>query len=294
MHPHTFYSTLFSHERRDEIFVIMSFAPEFDDRWHRVIEPMIREDLGLKPKRVDYNNSGESIVHDILDGIAHARLVLADITSSPMKDGYGNEWPQRNGNVMWELGISHVMRLPDEVLVIRSDNDPSIFDLTQFRAFQYNPRDVVVARRFLQDLVTDRIKAVEQAATDHVRRCVRALDYSGWQVLSEALHHGGVEPPVIRTMGDVMGNMSRIPAIARLLEMGLLTTLYVTLTPELMQAHDLPAERLMRYNVTRLGRAVLGEAARKMGALKPDIQPLMQQIADEVGGQRPPPTNADQ
>src|SRR5262249_20798391 len=76
LHPHTFYSTLFEHQKRNEVFVIMSFAPEFDDRWVRVIEPCIREDLGLKANRVDYNCSGESIIHDILDGIAHARLVL--------------------------------------------------------------------------------------------------------------------------------------------------------------------------------------------------------------------------
>src|SRR5689334_10021836 len=125
MHPHTFYSSLFEHEKRAEVFVIMSFAPEFDDRWLRVIQPFIRQDLRLTPNRVDYNVSGESIVHDILDGIAHAKLVLADITSSPMRDAQDQIWPQRNGNVMWELGIAHVMRLPDEVVVIRSDNDPS-------------------------------------------------------------------------------------------------------------------------------------------------------------------------
>src|SRR5262249_37251083 len=154
--------TLFEHEKRDEVFVIMSFAPEFDDRWVRVIEPCIREDLGLKANRVDDNKSGESIVKDILDGIAHAKLVLADITSSPMRDHHGHVWPQRNGNVMWELGITHVMRVPDEVVVVRSDNDQSIFDLTQFRAFQYEPLDVLVARRYLAELARDRLRAVEQ------------------------------------------------------------------------------------------------------------------------------------
>ena len=53
------------HQKRDDVFVVMSFAPEFEDRWNRVIEPCIREDLGLMANRVDYNQSGESIVHDI-------------------------------------------------------------------------------------------------------------------------------------------------------------------------------------------------------------------------------------
>ena len=47
MHPHTFYSPLFEHKRRNKVFVIMTFAPEFNDRWLRVIEPCIREELGL-------------------------------------------------------------------------------------------------------------------------------------------------------------------------------------------------------------------------------------------------------
>ena len=145
MHPHTFYSTLFSPSKRDEVFVIMSFAEEFNERWENVITPAVRE-LGLAPERVDYNKSGESVVHDILDGIAHARLVLADITSTTMLDRRGTPWPERNGNVMWELGVAHVMRLPDEVLVIKSDDAETIFDLTQFRAFPYEPSVPAAAR----------------------------------------------------------------------------------------------------------------------------------------------------
>src|ERR1700733_4122698 len=109
MHPHTFYANLFEHQKRDEVFVIMSFAPEFEPRWRDIIEPCIREDLGLTANRVDYSNSGESVIHDILDGLAHAKVVVADITSTEMFDKRGNKWAQRNGNVMWELGIAHVM-----------------------------------------------------------------------------------------------------------------------------------------------------------------------------------------
>jgi len=268
MHPHTFYSTLFDHQKREEIFVIMSFAPEFNDRWSRVIEPCIREDLGLNANRVDYNISGDSIVHDILDGIAHASLVFADITSSAMTDRDGNVWPQRNGNVMWELGIAHVMRVPDEVIVIRSDNDASIFDLTQFRAFSYEPRDVAGSRRMLAAIAQDRIRAVEQAASDHVKRCACSLDLPGWIILSTAGAGQGVTPPVSKTMGQVMGNMATIPAIARLLEMGALSTSFASLTPDVIgMIGDGPAENLMKYQITPFGAAVLRYCLDKMGAL---------------------------
>ncbi|MGD9127196.1 MAG: hypothetical protein PVH19_07430, partial [Planctomycetia bacterium] len=162
MHPNTFYASLFEHDKRDEVFVIMSFASEFNARWENVIRPAIETDLQFTANRVDYNESGESVVHDILDGIAHARIVLADITSVDMFDMNGQKWPQRNGNVMWEVGIAHTMRLPDEVIMVRSDCEESIFDLTQFRAFEYDPSDPPNARNYLCKLIKDRLKSVDQ------------------------------------------------------------------------------------------------------------------------------------
>src|SRR6266545_7578750 len=160
MHPNTFYASLLNRPKRDEVFVIMSFAPEFEDPWTQIIEPAIREDVHLMPNRVDYNRSGESIVHDILDGIAHARLILGDITCTVMRDTRGTAWPQRNGNVMWEVGIAHVTRVPDEVILIRADYEPSIFDLTQFRAFPYDPSNISETRAMIAGLCNDRLRAI--------------------------------------------------------------------------------------------------------------------------------------
>jgi hypothetical protein len=282
MHPHTFYSTLFEPQKRDEVFVIMSFAPEFDERWLRVIEPCIREDLVLKPHRVDYNVSGESILHDILDGIAHARLVLADITSSRMTDASGAVWPQRNGNVMLEVGWAQLMRVPDEVIVIRSDSDPSIFDLTQFRAFQYDPADVAGSRHWLAALAKDRMRAVEQAASDHVSRCASSLDLACMVVLIHAAGDG-ISPPVTKNLGQVVGNMATVPAIARLLEMGALTTSFASTKPDML--HLSPADalnKLLRYRVTPFGMAVYRYCLERLGLLAPAIVPLLQKMSQEL------------
>lgn len=250
MHPSTFYSALFSKEKRDEVFVIMSFAPEFEDAWVRIFEPTIREDLKLKPNRVDYNISGESIIHDILDGIAHARLVLADITCSAMRDARGTVWPQRNGNVMWELGIAHVMRLPDEVIMIRADNEPSIFDLTQFRALSYDPDDVDGARRLLAHLGQDRLNSIDQSKSAYVQRCVQSMDYLSWMILQEADQIGGI------------GYENNIPtnnSIGKLLEMGALVTSFLTATPELVQgATNMSTKDFLKYQISAIGKAILG------------------------------------
>lgn len=283
LHPHTYYSTLFETKKRDEVFVIMSFATEFDARWRDIIEPCIRKDLALKPNRVDYNVSGESVVHDIMDGIAHARLVLADITSTKMTDRHGQSWPQRNGNVMWELGIAHVIRLPDEVIVVRSDRDPNIFDLTQFRAFSFDPQDALEARRIIASIAEDRLRAVELAATEHVRRSAISLDHEAWEVLSEAAAHG-LPPPETRTMGQVMANMNRIPAIARLLEIGALAASFVAVTAESLPAMaNTPSERMLLYKVTPFGVALMRYLADRVGMTKPGVVAALRQMDVAAG-----------
>jgi hypothetical protein len=245
MHPHTFYSTLFAPHKRDEVFVVMSFAPEFDERWLNVIEPAIRSDLKLTPNRVDYNISGESVVHDILDGIAHARLVLADITSSTMTDSRGGLWPQRNGNVMWEVGIAHVMRMPDEVLLVRSDHEKSIFDLTQFRAFTYDPADHHQARRFLVELAADRLRGIEQSKSEYVRRCAESLDPLAMSGLINQV-------PADGTQIVLEPNMLNGMVFPRLFELGLVRAIPSTKLGPNGEATGFVAKAEM----TEIGRAV--------------------------------------
>ena len=263
MHPHTFFSTLFHFDKREEVFVIMSFAPEFNRRWERVIEPAISQELRLRPNRVDDNDSGESVVHDIMDGIAHSRVVLADISSSTMSDRRGQTWPQRNGNVMWELGIAHVMRLPDEVIVVRSDDDPSIFDLTQFRAFQYDPEgDEEEARRILVSLVRDRMRSIDQSRSDYVRRCAGALDPGGIGFLFNAAPLSRAPFPIEATMGNAL-------IYPRLFELGILKSSISSQRPE-----GWGPPKLVTYaTVTPLGYEVIRVLSAQLGLPSPFDDP---------------------
>jgi hypothetical protein len=259
MHPHTFYSTLFTHEKRDEVFVIMSFADEFQDRWIEVIEPTVREGLGLKANRVDYNLSGESIVHDMIDGIAHARLVLADITSTKMRDALGANRPQRNGNVMWELGIAHTMRMPDEVLVVRSDNDPSIFDLTQFRAFSYDPTCVADAKAMLHTLAADRLRSVDQMKSDYVKRCAEALDPGSMDFLGSV--------PLTGESFAIDVNLMNAIRYPRLFELGILRTVSMGIesNPSIGLQRATP-----KATITPLGKDVVRLLLSRLG-LHPNV-----------------------
>lgn len=285
MHPNTFYASLLNRPKRNEVFVIMSFAPEFESTWTQIIKPAIQVDANLTPNRVDSSQSGESIVHDILDGIANARLVLGDITCTVMRDRRGKTWPQRNGNVMWEVGIAHVARVPDEVILIRADDEESIFDLTQFRAFYYNPSNIAESRAMVANLCKDRLRAVEQFQNDYVVRLASELDYHSWLVLLKAAQHKYYKPPVVRTTEDAMRNISVQPALARLLQMGALQTAYAQITPEYIKTQaSAPYEETMRYDITPLGSAIVNLILAQSGVLKPEMISLLQEMQQCVGG----------
>ena len=232
MHPNTFKSNLVSAELRDEVFVVMSFAAEFNERWEKVIQPAIAE-IGFTANRVDYNQSGESIVHDILDGIAHARLVVGDITSVQMSDAAGAVWPQRNGNVMWEIGIAHSMRLPDEVLLIRTDSERSIFDLTQFRAFTYDTTDFDDTKHWLIELMTDRLRAVDQTKSSLVAQAVSSIDSLGIHFL--------LTVPLDDREFTIKPNMTNGLMTPRLFDLGIICLLYTSPSPRDKRQSRMPS-----------------------------------------------------
>jgi hypothetical protein len=132
MHPQTYLKTFWRLELRSQVFVAMSFAPQYESRFKNVITPAIHslivDGRRLEPYRVDISKSGDSILTDISDGIAHCRLVLADV-SSVGRDAVTGQ-PYRNGNVMYEVGIALACRQPSEILLLRDDHDKFLFDVS--------------------------------------------------------------------------------------------------------------------------------------------------------------------
>jgi hypothetical protein len=84
----------------------MSFEKRYENRFNEIIAPAIEsievEGEKLKPFRVDLSKTGDSILTEIMDGIAHSRFFLADVSSSGR--------PYRNGNVMYEVGLALACR----------------------------------------------------------------------------------------------------------------------------------------------------------------------------------------
>ena len=120
MFPNAYLKSLWQMSVRPQVFVAMSFADIYKRRFDEVIAPAITgiQAYGrrLEPFRVDFSKSGDSILTDIMDGIAHCQMFLADVSIIGHDSKTGHAY--RNGNVMYEVGLAVACRQPTEILLI--------------------------------------------------------------------------------------------------------------------------------------------------------------------------------
>jgi len=160
VHPQLFLRTYWRMELRPQVFVAMSLAECYQSRFDDVIAPAIRsasiDGANLEPYRVDLSKTGDSILTDIMDGIAHSQLVLADVSSC------GNDpatrKAHRNCNVMYEVGLALACRQPSEVLLIRDDRDEFLFDVSTIPHMTLDFCDKETAIAKLSDALRARIE----------------------------------------------------------------------------------------------------------------------------------------
>lgn len=102
-------------------FVLMPFReglrPVYDD--HIV---SVCQELGLTVTRADQIFSTRPIIDDILEAVASARVIVADLT-------------QGNPNVFYEVGVCHTL---GKTVVLITQEDEVPFDLRHIRHIKYN------------------------------------------------------------------------------------------------------------------------------------------------------------
>jgi hypothetical protein len=177
MHPQAFLKTFWRLELRPQVFVAMSFASQYGDRFEKVIAPAISGiKLGsedLMPYRVDLSKTGDSILTNIVDGIAHSQLVLADV-STIGKDSVSGV-PYRNGNVLYEVGIALACRNPSEVLLVRDDEDKFLFDVSSIPHMKIDFTNIVEAVNTLREALLARFRERQLVQDARVELAVAGL-----------------------------------------------------------------------------------------------------------------------
>ena len=128
----------------------------------------------------------------VLNGVTEARLILCDISSVAKVAGN----PFRNGNVMYEVGIAHACRLPEEVLLFRSDRDDLLFDVTNIRVNQYDPDGHPDdARARVVQAVQGALNEIDLTKNRAVGKAAEGIDYFSFRLLVQASQAIGLPHP---------------------------------------------------------------------------------------------------
>ena len=225
MYPNQYFGLFPPFPRNNNVFVAMNFDDQFNDRWENVLVPAIKSEkvggIPLAPHRVDAKRISGSILTEILDGISNDQLIVADVTSTDRID----DKPVRNGNVMYEVGIAHAIRLPEEVLLFRSDSDRLLFDISNVRVNSYDPdKDHEVARELVASAIRDALNERELQLQNALKVTARSLDIPSYSVLLNAFLAGdpGIQHFPTKTFKNAIGNAPLNAAIGKLLEIGAL------------------------------------------------------------------------
>jgi hypothetical protein len=212
-----------------------------------VIYPAAEQDLTppLQAERVDVTVLSGNVVSRILEGVAHCRIVLADISVTT-----GGRWAgQPNGNVMYELGLSHAVRHEPEVVVIRSDDEELNFDVAGIQVHRYRRDDLPASRALVARLLADARAEIDLTKSLLVERAVDTLDSDALKYFSDYAGQPFYPRRIVTTGDDVLTIAARA-ALARLQALGILRA-----------ARSTNAERPIIFVWTDFGRAV----ARRMG-----------------------------
>ena len=278
MYPAEYFSLFPPFPREDRIFVAMDFGERFRSRWERVIRPAVDavrvNNVPQSAHRVDARSIGDSILTEILKGITSSRLIVADVTAIEgverrRSTGETEHVALRNANVMYEVGLAHAARLPEEVLLFRSDHDPLMFDVAQIRVNTYDPDGAPDATRAqVTKIVVDALNELRLRRHMAVERAATRLDAMSWQVLTDVARTepSGTPHPEVKTIGEVLSNAGRLDAIHRLLDVGAIQMRFIPNDPD---SHKVTAD--LQYHLTPFGAALSDYAIHALGFDSPEL-----------------------
>ncbi len=256
MHPNTFLQTFWRLDLKPQVFVAMSFDPRYKPRFDRVIAPAISaitvDGVKLQPYRVDLSKSGDSILTEINEGIAHSRLVLADVSTTGKDSVTG--YAYRNGNVMYEVGIALACRQPHEVLLVRDDSERFLFDVSTIPHKAIDFTNVAKAKQDLQEELVGRLREANHVNDARVERAVAGL--SGGEL--DLLKYMASLPPTTAWGKQNHGDVTGLVSIPRLLD------------KQLIRVVGAFEEGFPGYQTTPLGYVVARRVADGLQKLKAD------------------------
>ncbi len=124
------------------IFVIMPFDSEFNLIYRHLIKKPLEAHGDYEVSRADDNPDSQNLLEEIIQGIANADLIIADLTG-------------HNSNVYYELGIAHASG-KNTIQIVQSISD------IQFNLTSYNTERYEVQSDGSSDLVSKLLAIIEK------------------------------------------------------------------------------------------------------------------------------------
>jgi hypothetical protein len=203
----------------------MSFAEPFKRRFTEIIEPAIQDvtyhGTKLLASRVDLSKTGDSILTDIIDGIAHAVMVLADVSVIGNDAKTGETY--RNGNVMYEVGLALASRQSGEVLLIRDDKAPFLFDVSTVPHKHIDFSEPTTARSILRLEIEARLREIDHVHDARIAIAIATLTSQEREILGTfAKYH------MEQTFWLTTHNLATLATLPRLLDKQIIRTAGIT------------------------------------------------------------------
>jgi len=168
MYPKIYTELFRSFDRTPEVFVAMPFSSKFEPRWKSIFKPAILS-CNLKPYRVKERFVSDSISSDILYGIGGAKFLLFDISNE--------ETDRPNSNVMYELGIAHAIRLPEEVIIVMDEKSKNIpFDIKHIRWNNFSSQRIKQSIAKIRKLIRNAEKELDLTKDLMTKNVLSSLD----------------------------------------------------------------------------------------------------------------------
>lgn len=175
IYPRDYFQSVEGREEQGNCFVLMPFDPKYRGVYDGVIKPTV-EAAGLTCLRADDIYAPGPILVSIMEQIGLANVIIADLSD-------------RNPNVFYELGMTHVRKSSEQVILITQSVEDVPFDLRHLRLIQYESDDDGAHK-----LQTDLAKALEAIGFGVAERLPEGIAEAGVAKETELVSGGDSEP----------------------------------------------------------------------------------------------------
>jgi len=105
-------------------FVIMPFGNQIANDTYRLSTKPVCEEFKLEVERADEIFTTNPILDDVITAIKDASIIIADISG-------------KNPNVFYELGLSHILKQSQTIMITQDEFGKIPFDISHFRILRY-------------------------------------------------------------------------------------------------------------------------------------------------------------